>query len=64
LAHPMALGHTLQSWQQEIATMWLITRNNGIAEGFHNKRKLINRLAFGFRNFRNYRLRAKILSSM
>jgi len=31
--------------------MWRFTRNNGITEGFHNKMELINRQAYGFRNF-------------
>jgi len=38
-------------------------RNNGITEGFHNKMELINRQAYGFRNFQNYRLRVKVLCS-
>lgn len=36
-------------------------RNNGITEGFHNKMETINRQAYGFRNFQNYRMRIKIL---
>ncbi len=55
------LGETLQSWQEEIAAMWRFTRNNGITEGFHNKMELINRQAYGFRNFQNYRMRVKVL---
>ncbi len=43
--------------------MWRFTRNNGITEGFHNKMALISRQAYGFRNFSNYRLRAKIMCS-
>ncbi|MBZ5606011.1 MAG: transposase, partial [Acidobacteriia bacterium] len=53
----------LASWSQEIAAMWRFTRNNGITEGFHNKMELINRQAYGFRNFQNYRLRVKVLCS-
>jgi hypothetical protein len=34
---------------------------NGITEGFHNKMELINRQAYGLRNFENYRLRVKVL---
>ena len=34
---------------------------SGITEGFHNKMELINRQAYGFRNFENYRLRVKVL---
>ncbi len=41
----------------EIACMWRFTKNNGITEGFHRKMKLIQRRAYGFRNFNNYRLR-------
>jgi transposase len=61
LAQLVQLGQTLHSWSQEIAAMWRFTRNNGITEGFHNKMELINRQAYGFRNFENYRLRVKVL---
>ena len=55
---PLAtLAHTLASWSKEIACMWRFTKNNGITEGFHRKMKLIQRRAYGFRNFNNYRLR-------
>ena len=61
LAQLVQLGQTLASWSQEIVAMWRFTRNNGITEGFHNKMELINRQAYGFRNFENYRLRVKVL---
>jgi len=61
LAHLVQLGQTLASWSREIVAMWRFTRNNGITEGFHNKMELINRQAYGFRNFENYRLRVKVL---
>jgi transposase len=51
------LAHTLSTWSAEIACMWRFTKNNGITEGFHRKMKLIQRRAYGFRNFQNYRLR-------
>lgn len=55
---PLAtLANTLASWSEEIACMWRFTKNNGITEGFHRKMKLIQRRAYGFRNFNNYRLR-------
>jgi len=57
------LGLTLQNWAQEIALMWRFTKNNGITEGFHNKMETISRVAYGFRNFENYRLRVKVLCS-
>jgi len=63
LAQLVQLGQTLHSWSEEIVAMWRFTRNNGITEGFHNKMELINRQAYGFRNFENYRLRVKVLCS-
>jgi hypothetical protein len=51
------LAKTLQSWIEPLVTMWRLTKNNGITEGFHRKMKLIQRRAYGFRNFHNYRLR-------
>jgi len=50
----------LFAWREEIAAMWRFTRNNAITEGFHTVMELINRQAFGFRNFENYRMRVKI----
>ena len=61
LAQLVQLGLTLSAWSKEIVAMWRFTRNNGITEGFHNKMELINRQAYGFRNFENYRLRVKVL---
>lgn len=63
LAPLVQLGETLHSWSKEIVCMWRFTRNNGITEGFHNKMETINRVAYGFRNFENYRLRVKVLCS-
>jgi transposase len=57
------LGHTLESWQQEIGRMWRFTLNNGITEGFHTKMEMISRRAYGFKNFENYRLRVRALCS-
>ncbi len=58
-----ALGKTLYAWRDEIASMWRFTRNNGITEGFHTKMEVLQRQAYGFRNFQNYRLRVKVLCS-
>ena len=55
------LAKTLQSWQEEIARMWPFSRSNGITEGYHRKMKLIQRRAFGSRNFENYRKRVRAL---
>jgi transposase len=63
LAQLVQLGQTLTSWATEIAMMWRFTRNNGITEGFHTKMEVLQRQAYGFRNFNNYRLRVKIMCS-
>jgi transposase len=55
------LAKTLSHWQEEIVRMWRFTKSNGITEGFHRKMKLIQRRAYGFRNFENYRLRVRVL---
>ena len=51
------LATTLKDWAEEIGRMWRFSKNNGVTEGFHRKMKLIQRCAYGFRNFENYRLR-------
>ena len=55
------LGRTLGSWAGEVAAMWRFSKNNGITEGLHNKMEMISRMAFGFRNFDNYRLRVRVM---
>lgn len=55
------LGRSLVSWLNPIARMFRYFKSNGILEGFHRKMKLIQRRAYGFRNFENYRLRVRIL---
>ncbi|HAU0257859.1 TPA: ISL3 family transposase, partial [Legionella pneumophila] len=51
-----SLGRTLCAWKDEVARMWRFSKSNGITEGFHRKMKLIQRRAYGFRNFENYRV--------
>ncbi len=58
--HFKALYRTMHSWYLPIVCMWRFRRNNGITEGFHRKMKLIQRRAYGFRNFQNYRLRVLV----
>lgn len=60
-AHLVRLGETLESWAEEVARMWRFTRNNGITEGFHTKMEVLQRQAYGFRNFSNYRLRVRVM---
>lgn len=57
------LGETLHCWKAEIACMWRFSRNNAITEGFHTKIEVLQRQAYGFRNFQNYRLRVRVLCS-
>jgi transposase len=60
-AQLVTLGETLHSWREEIARMWRFTRSNGITEGFHNKMETINRQAYGYRSFENYRQRVLVV---
>jgi transposase len=57
------VGNTLHAWRQEIACMWLFARNNAITEGLHTKMEVLQRQAYGFKNFNNYRLRVKVMCS-
>lgn len=59
----VTLGDTLNTWSAEIVAMWRFTKNNGITEGFHTKMEVLQRQAYGFRNFQNYRLRVKVMCS-
>lgn len=56
-AHLHKLAKSLESWAEPIGAMWRFRKSNSITEGFHRKMKLIQRRAYGFRNFNNYRLR-------
>lgn len=56
-----ALSKSLKAWLNPIARMFRYDRSNGVVEGFHRKMKLIQRRAYGFRNFENYRMRVKVL---
>lgn len=54
------LAETISELFAPIIRMWRYTKNNGITEGFHRKMKLIQRRAYGYRNFENYRLRVLV----
>lgn len=41
--------------------MWRFRKSNGITEGFHRKMKSIQRRAYGFRNFENYRVNLSVV---
>jgi transposase len=44
-------------WKEEILAYFYTRLTNGRTEGFNNKAKLVKRRAYGYRSFRNYRLR-------
>lgn len=51
------LRRTLMKWKDEILNYFLTGITNGRTEGFNNLAKLLQKRAFGFRSFKNYRLR-------
>ena len=48
---------TLMRWRKEILAHFGTGLTNGRTEGFNNKAKLVKKRAYGYRSFRNYRLR-------
>ena len=53
-----SLGRTLGNWRHEIAAWHGAHVSNGPTEAVNNLIKRVKRAAFGFRHFRNYRIRA------
>jgi len=51
------LRRTLKSWREEILNYFKTKLTNGRTEGYNRKAKVIQRNAYGFRNFENYRLK-------
>jgi len=51
-----AFRKTLSNWQERILNYFEGWHSNGFAEGVNLKIKMINRRAFGYRNFSNFRL--------
>jgi transposase len=51
------LRRTLMKWKNEILNYFATGITNGRTEGFNNLAKLLQKRAFGFRSFKNYRLR-------
>lgn len=47
---------TVQNWRDSVLNYFDGRHNNGFAEGVNLKIKLLNRRAFGYRNFANFRL--------
>jgi transposase len=48
---------TFRSWVEEIINYFKTRLTNGRTEGYNRKAKLIQRCAYGFRSFKNYRLK-------
>src|SRR6185312_6091191 len=51
------LRRTLMRWRHEILEHFATGLTNARTEGFNNKAKLVKKRAYGYRSFRNYRLR-------
>jgi transposase len=51
------LRRTLLRWRREILAYFGTGLTNARTEGFNNKAKLVKKRAYGYRSFRNYRLR-------
>jgi transposase len=48
---------TLLRWRHQVLAYFCTRATNGMTEGFNGKAKLVKRRAYGYRSFRNYRLR-------
>jgi transposase len=53
-----SLGRTLKRWREEIIAWHQAHLTNGPTEAANNLIKRVKHVAFGFRKFRNYRIRA------
>ncbi len=53
-----SLSRTLKRWRNEIIAWHKLHITNGPTEAMNNLAKRVKRVAFGFRSFRNYRIRA------
>jgi transposase len=51
------LRRTLMKWKEEILNYFLTGITNARTEGFNNKAKVVKRRAYGYKSFRNYRLK-------
>ena len=52
------LGRTIRRWFDKLCNYHLAKVSNGPTEALNNLVKRIKRIGFGFRNFKNYRIRA------
>ena len=57
LPEVQTLRNTLMCWRPEVLGYLLSRLTNARTEGFNEKAKLVIRRAYGYKSFRNYRLR-------
>lgn len=57
------LLHTLTNWREEILNYFDYPITNGFVEGKNNRIKTIKRMAYGYRNLDNFRLRILVTNS-
>lgn len=53
---------TYANWIKEIRNSLLVPYSNGVMEGYNNKIKVLKRVAFGFRNFQNFKARILLMN--
>ena len=53
---------TYFNWIEEIRNSLLVPYSNGVMEGYNNKIKVLKRVAFGFRNFENFKARILLMN--
>lgn len=53
---------TYSNWINEIRNSLLVPYSNGAMEGYNNKIKVLKRIAFGFRNFHNFKARILLMN--
>lgn len=54
---------TYFNWIQEIRNALNVPYSNGAMEGYNNKIKTLKRVAFGFRNFKNFKARILLMAN-
>ena len=57
LSEIKTLRRTLVKWREEILNYFRTGLTNARTEGFNNRAKVVKRMGYGYRSFRNYRLR-------
>ena len=53
---------TYQHWYTEIKHSLEVSYSTGVTEGFNNKNKVLKRVSFGMRNFKNFKARILLLN--